>query len=74
MVGPLCRVMESYFSDAHFGQEVPLEVTVTSDASESLECEAYLGEHWLMLKWSGSLTDYHITIKEFIPVVLAAVL
>ena len=56
-------------------QGMPPEVTATSDASGSWACGAYSGKHWFMLKWSsGSLADYHITIKELIPVVIAAVL
>ena len=58
----------------HIGQEMPPEVTVTSDASGSWGCGAYSGEHWFMLKWSGALSDHHITIKEMIPIVLAAAL
>ena len=70
------RYAESWngISMMHIGQEVPPEVTVTSDASGTWGCGAYSGEHWFMLKWSGSLADYHITIKELIPVVIAAVL
>ena len=56
------------------GQEAQPEATVTSDASGSWGCRAYVGEHWFMLKWSGALADNHITIKEMIPIVFAAVL
>ena len=38
---------------------------LTSDAS------AYSGPHWFMLPWTGSIVDYHITVKELIPIVVA---
>ena len=44
---------------------------LTSDASGNWGCGAYSGPHWFMLPWTGSITDYHITVKELIPIVIA---
>lgn len=46
--------------------------TVTSDASGKWGCGAYSGTSWFMLKWSGSITESHITVKEMVPVVISA--
>lgn len=45
---------------------------VTSDASGSWGCGAFSGAKWFQLKWVGPIVDYHITVKELVPVVLAA--
>ena len=44
---------------------------LASDASGNWGCGAYSGPHWFMLPWSGSIADYHITVKELIPIVIA---
>jgi hypothetical protein len=44
---------------------------LTSDASGNWGCGAYYGSNWFMLPWSGLYTDYHITVKELIPIVIA---
>ena len=46
-------------------------VVLTSDASGNCGCGAYSGPHWFMLPWTGSIADYHITVKELIPIVIA---
>ena len=43
---------------------------LTSDASGNWGCGAYSGPHWFMLPWTGSIADYHITVKELIPIVI----
>ena len=48
------------------------EVIVTSDASGSWGCGAYSESVWFQLKWASPIADQHITIKELIPVVIAA--
>ena len=53
-------------------QEIPTEM-VTSDASGRWGCGAFYGRHWFMLPWAGTVADYHITIKELIPITIAAV-
>ena len=52
-------------------QEHP-HVTITSDASGGWGCGAWWGHKWFQLRWSGSIRDAHITIKELVPIVLAA--
>ena len=47
------------------------EATITSDASGLWGCGAYCGAQWFQLQWSHSTMQFHITIKELIPVVLA---
>lgn len=48
------------------------DVFVTSDASGSWGCGAYERDQWFQLQWPPSMADCHISIKEKIPVVLAA--
>ena len=45
---------------------------VTSDASGRWGCGAFWKSQWFQLKWPDSLPDHHITVKELIPVVIAA--
>ena len=47
-------------------------VALVSDASGSWGCGAFCGEDWFQLQWPESLQDYQITVKELIPIVLAA--
>ena len=44
---------------------------LTSDASGNWGCGAYSGSNWFMLPWSGLNTNYHITVKELIPIAIA---
>ena len=48
------------------------DVVIASDASSRWGCGAFWGEKWFQLKWSNLLEHAHITIKELIPIVLAA--
>ena len=48
------------------------EITVTSDASGNWGCGAFTGTHWFMLPWSGPVSTKHITIKELVPILVAA--
>ena len=43
---------------------------LTSDASGNWGCGAYSRSSWFMLPWSGFNTNYHITVKELIPIVM----
>lgn len=45
---------------------------ITSDASGRLGCGAFWKSQWFQLKWPESLPQHHITVKELIPVVIAA--
>ena len=49
-------------------------LSVTSDASGSWGCGAYAGSKWFMLQWVGPAAGYNITVKELIPIVIAAAL
>lgn len=48
------------------------DVQLTSDASGKWGCGAFYDRHWFQLQWQEALQDMHITIKELIPIVLAA--
>ena len=48
------------------------DVVVTSDASGNWGCGAYCESQWFQLKWMDCIKTMHITIKEFVPVVMAA--
>ena len=50
----------------------PYYETVTSDASGSWGCGAYISTGlWFQLEWPKSWASYHITAKEMLPIVLA---
>jgi len=46
--------------------------TITSDASGNWGCGAFSGQSWFQLKWVEQLLGHSITIKELIPIVVAA--
>ena len=48
------------------------DVQLTSDASGKWGYGAFYDTHWFQLQWQESLQHMHITIKELIPIVLAA--
>ena len=48
------------------------DMVVTSDTSGNWGCGAYCESQWLQLEWEESTKSMHITIKEFIPIVMAA--
>ena len=50
------------------------EMHLTSDASGKWGCGAFYNQHWFQLKWVGEIEGAHITIKELVPVVIAAAL
>ena len=63
------------------GKEYPLElagaapsITVTSDASGTWGCGAFVGNQWFQLAWLSSWLDIHITAKELVPIVLAGMI
>lgn len=47
-------------------------ITLTSDASGSWGCGTFWAAHWFQLPWPQSLPHLHITVKELIPIVIAA--
>ena len=48
-------------------------ITVTSDALGSWGCGEFCGKEWFQLRWPKVTQELHITVKELIPIVLAAV-
>ena len=49
------------------------DITVTSDASGSWGCGAYTStREWFQLRWPPSWESIHITVKELLPMVVAA--
>lgn len=50
----------------------PPAATMYSDASGSWGCGAVYGENWFQIKWDTRAEGYHISIKELIPIVVAA--
>ena len=48
--------------------------TVTSDASGNWGRGAFSGGHWFIFKWTGPISGYHITVKEMLPIFMAAAL
>ena len=54
-----------------FDKENP-QISVTSDASGSWGCGAFEGSKWLQYQWPPAMDSLHISIKEMIPVVMAA--
>ena len=49
------------------------EVSVTSDASGSWGCGAWQGNKWFQLQWDANSQSLHISAKELIPILIAAV-
>ena len=50
------------------------DIEITSDASGGWGCAAIFEDQWLQLKWPASIHECHITLKELVPIVLAAAL
>ena len=48
------------------------DVILTSDASGSWGCGAFYADSWFQLQWPAALLDSHITVKELLPIVIAA--
>ena len=48
------------------------DIILTSDASGSWGCGAYTLAAWFQYQWPPSLRDQHITVKELLPIVIAA--
>lgn len=47
-------------------------VICTTDASGTWGCGAWSGKEWFQLQWVEPIRDYNITVKELLPIVLAA--
>ena len=48
--------------------------SVTTDASGSWGCGAFSGTQWFSLKWNINAAPLHITVKELLPITMAAAL
>ena len=48
--------------------------SVTTDASGSWGCGAFSGTQWFSLKWNINAASLHITVKELLPITMAAAL
>ena len=48
------------------------QAVLVSDASGSWGCGAFWVTRWFQLQWPATVSEYHITVKELIPIVLAA--
>ena len=48
-------------------------ITITSDASGSWGCGAWYESKWFSLEWQDDIRDKNITVKELIPIIIAAV-
>ena len=46
--------------------------TMVSDASGGWGCGAFFLDKWFQLEWAGNLEGAHITIKELVPIAIAA--
>ena len=49
------------------------QVTMTSDASGSWGCGAWHRNKWFQLQWDANTSHLHISAKELIPIMIAAV-
>ena len=64
--------MQSWNGFSFFPTTTP-SVTVTSDASGSFGCGAFSPPYgWFQVTWPQSWQSTHITVKELVPVVIAA--
>jgi hypothetical protein len=48
------------------------DLSIVSDASGNWGCGAFSGDRWFQLKWPAELQDSNITVKELVPIMLAA--
>lgn len=53
-------------------REAQPSVTVTTDASGDWGCGGFWDAEWFMLPWPGASESCHITVKELVPVTIAA--
>ena len=66
------RFLESWNGISLLWNKEHPSLMVTSDASGRRGCGAFCNTQWFLLEWPESLPNYHITVKELIPVVIAA--
>lgn len=64
--------LQDWNGSSFFPASTP-SITVTSDASGSFGCGAFCVPYgWFQIKWPPSWQSTHITVKELVPVVVAA--
>ena len=47
------------------------DMVLTSDASGAWGCGAFWHSYWFQFQWSDSTREFHITVKELLPIVFA---
>ena len=48
------------------------DIAIISDASGNWGCGAFCHNEWFQLRWPEAIQETHITVKELVPIVLAA--
>jgi hypothetical protein len=49
------------------------EIPLTSDASGSWGCGAWVGNEWFQMEWNDHARGQHISVKELVPILVAAI-
>ena len=68
------HIFVSRWNGISFIASVAPSITVTSDASGTWGYGAFVRNQWFQLAWPPSWSDIHITAKELVPIVLAAMI
>ena len=55
-----------------FKKELLSLLSSLQHACKAVHCGAFSGSQWFQLQWNSALEKSHITLKELIPIVLAA--
>ena len=53
-------------------EKINPKVSLTTDASGSWGCGGFSSNQWFSLKWSANAVSLHITVKELLPITIAA--
>ena len=53
-------------------QQANPQIHIVSDATGSWSCGAYMDELWFQFQWPAGMPECHISVKEMIPIVMAA--
>ena len=69
------RIFLQHWNGSSFFPTSTPSITITSDASGSFGCGAFCSAHgWFQIQWPQTWQSAHITVKELVPVVVAAAL
>ena len=67
--------LQSWHGSSFIIPDGPASIQIHSDASGSFGCGAFTSDlQWLQLQWPGSWAHVDISVKEMVPIVLAAAL